>query len=209
MFIYLSKKIAIPNSSNIMDLAWSAEHGFIACGGEHGLLKVLKLDSADSDDESNKKRKGLTIPKNLSMNQSLEGHNGSVMAVTWNENYQKLTSSDQNGLIIVWILFKGSWYEEMINTREKAVVKGMSWTADGNKICIVYNDGAVIVGSVDGNRLWGKELKGLKLSQVEWSPDGKLILIGVLDSEIHVYDNSGNFITKVPLPVIQVVRGIQ
>ena len=52
----------------------------------------------------------------------------------------------------------------MINNRNKSVVKGMSWNTDGNKICIVYEDGAVIVGSVDGNRIWGKELKGKKTS---------------------------------------------
>ena len=50
------------------------------------------------------------------------------------------------------MLYKGSWYEEMINNRNKSVVKGMSWNTDGTKICIVYEDGAVIVGSVDGNR---------------------------------------------------------
>ena len=72
--------------------------------------------------------------------------------VVWNEGHQKLTSSDQYGLIIVWMLYKGSWYEEMINNRNKSVVKGMAWNADGQKICIVYEDGAVIVGSVDGNR---------------------------------------------------------
>ena len=49
-------------------------------------------------------------------------------------------------------------FEEMINNRNKSVVKDMKWTADGSKICIVYADGAVIVGSVDGNRLWGKEV---------------------------------------------------
>ena len=48
------------------------------------------------------------------------------------------------------------WYEEMINNRNKSVVRDMKWTADGRKIVIVYEDGAVIVGSVDGNRLWGK-----------------------------------------------------
>lgn len=53
----------------------------------------------------------------------------------------------------------GSWYEEMINNRNKSVVRGMKWNADGQKICIVYEDGAVIVGSVDGNRIWGRELK--------------------------------------------------
>ena len=43
----------------------------------------------------------------------------------------------------------------------------MAWNADGQKICIVYEDGAVIVGSVDGNRIWGKELRGTQLAFVE------------------------------------------
>jgi len=51
----------------------------------------------------------------------------------------------------------------------------MKWTSGGEKICIAYEDGAVIVGSVDGNRLWGKEL-GISLALVEWSPDGRMIL---------------------------------
>jgi len=52
--------------------------------------------------------KGLAAPNNLSMNQTLEGHNGTVQVVTWNEHYQKLTTSDQHGLIIVWSLYKGN-----------------------------------------------------------------------------------------------------
>ena len=47
----------------------------------------------------------------------------------------------------------------MINNRNKSVVTDMKWTPNGEKICIIYDDGAVIVGSVEGNRLWGKELK--------------------------------------------------
>ena len=72
--------------------------------------------------------KGLAAPSNLSMNQTLEGHQGQIQVVeniirrhkkylrlswlqvvTWNESHQKLTSSDQHGLIIVWMLYKGSW----------------------------------------------------------------------------------------------------
>ena len=41
----------------------------------------------------------------------------------------------------------------MINNRNKSFVTGMAWNGDGQKICIVYEDGAVIVGSIDGNRL--------------------------------------------------------
>eukprot|EP01001_Neometanema_parovale_P002282 NODE_12780_length_498_cov_73.138667_g12488_i0.p1 GENE.NODE_12780_length_498_cov_73.138667_g12488_i0~~NODE_12780_length_498_cov_73.138667_g12488_i0.p1 ORF type:complete len:100 (+),score=8.14 NODE_12780_length_498_cov_73.138667_g12488_i0:74-373(+) len=45
MFVYLSKKIAIPNGVKLRSLAWNAEQGWIACGGDSGLLKVLKLDT--------------------------------------------------------------------------------------------------------------------------------------------------------------------
>lgn len=53
--------------------------------------------------------------------------------------------------------------------------------------------GAVIVGSVDGNRIWGKELKGVLLSGVQWSPDGKFLLFTLASGEVHLYDNQGNF----------------
>ena len=136
---------------------------------------------------------------NLSMNQTLENHNGSVRVLAWNENYHKLTSSDQYGLIIVWMLHKGMWFEEMINNRNKSFVKAMKWTADGEKICIVYEDGYTIVGSVDGNRLWGKELE-LQLAHVEWSPDSRTILFATQQGQVHLYDTNGNFIQKMNIP---------
>nr|XP_006001165.1 PREDICTED: WD repeat-containing protein 35 isoform X1 [Latimeria chalumnae] len=203
MFIYLSKKIAIPNGLKLRCVSWNKEQGFIACGGEDGLLKVLKLE-VQADDA---KLKGLAAPSNLSMNQTLEGHSDAVQVVTWNEQYQKLTTSDQNGLIIVWMLYKGSWYEEMINNRNKSVVRSMSWNADGQKICIVYEDGAVIVGSVDGNRIWGKELKGIQLCHVAWSPDSKILLFGMANGEIHIYDSQGNFIVKMSVNCLVNVTG--
>ncbi|KFO69739.1 WD repeat-containing protein 35, partial [Cuculus canorus] len=187
--------IAIPGNVRLRCISWNKDQGFIACGGEDGLLKVLKLET--QSDEA--KIKGLAAPSNLSVNQNLEGHSGSVQVVTWNEQYQKLTTSDQNGLIIVWMLYKGVWYEEMINNRNKSVVRSMSWNADGQKICIVYEDGAVIVGSVDGNRIWGKDLKGSHLCHVAWSADSKVLLFGMANGEIHIYDSQGNFIVKMKL----------
>ncbi len=58
----------------------------------------------------------------------------------------------------------------MINNRNKSVVRGMAWNTDGQRICIVYEDGAVIVGSVDGNRIWGKEIKNVTLAGLCYSP---------------------------------------
>lgn len=50
--------------------------------------------------------------------QNLEGHSGSIICSTWNHPYMKLTTSDENGLIIVWVYTDtGDWVEEMVNNR--------------------------------------------------------------------------------------------
>jgi WD repeat-containing protein 35 len=130
------------------------------------------------------------------MNQTLEGHGGSLTLATWNNNFQKLTTADSNGLIIVWILYKGIWYEEMINNRNKGLVAGMQWDRTGQKICIVYEDGAVILGSVDGNRIWGKEVKN-NLAHIQWSPDGVFLLFGTSTGQLQIFDGNGTFVVKV------------
>ena len=216
MFIYLSKKIAIPNGVHLRCASWNAtevrsrttpslrpslsrlpvrpltalashSQGWIACGGDEGMLKVLKLESATV--------KGGQQGGNLSMNQTLEGHKGSVVVADWNPRHDKLTTSDQNGLIIVWMLHKGMWFEEMINNRNKSVVRDMRWSKDGEKICIAYEDGHVIVGGAGGKRLWGKDLP-LTLSLCEWSPDGRFVLFGTASGQVLLYDSSGHPIAE-------------
>lgn len=54
----------------------------------------------------------------------------------------------------------------------------------------------MIVGSVDGNRLWGRDLKHTQLSHVDWSPDSKTILFGLSNGEVHLYDNTGTYIVQ-------------
>lgn len=169
------------------------------------MLKVLKLEVPQTREA---KLKGLAAPSNLSMNQALEGHGGEVRVVKWNEQHNKLTSSDQHGLIVVWFLFKGLWYEEMINNRNRSIVKDMCWNKDGQKICIVYEDGAVIVGSVDGSRIWGKDLKGMSLTHVQWSPDGKVILFGTSKGDISVFDSHGTYNSKLTLHCLYNVTGV-
>ena len=61
----------------------------------------------------------------------------------------------------------------------------MQWSPDGKMVCIIYEDGAVIVGSVESSRLWGKKYKH-RLSIVCWSPDCKLLLFGTPEGEVRV-----------------------
>eukprot|EP01052_Picozoa_sp_SAG31_P004075 SAG31_NODE_165_length_21701_cov_9.786409_7_plen_347_part_00 len=195
MFVYLSKKIAIPNGVKLSSLSWNTEHGWIACGGEGGLLKVLKLENPGQPAPGGKPA------SSLSMNQTLEGHNGAVMVVNWNEQNRKLTTSDEHGLIIVWMLHKGLWFEEMINNRNKSTVTDQKWNSDGQKICIAYSDGHVIVGSVDGNRLWGKET-GHNLKLVEWAPDSNRIVFINDSNDVLLFDQNGSEIDKIQVQIL-------
>lgn len=49
---------------------------------------------------------------------------------------------------------------------------------------------------VTGNRIWGKDLKGTHLCHVTWSSDSKVLLFGMSNGEIHIYDSQGNFIVS-------------
>ena len=171
----------------ILGMSWGLDQGYIACGCEKGTLKVMRVEGGKT-----------VVGNSLSASQSLAGHNSGVKLVTWNDIHNKLTTSDESGLIIVWVLHKGHWFEEMINNRKKSVVSSLKWTSNGEKIGIAYEDGTVIVGSVEGNRLWGKELSH-QLSHIEWAPDGKTILFGTPKGEVKVYDYVGNFLYDAPI----------
>ena len=91
-------------------------------------LQVLKLESLLSSQTGDAAATG----SNLTMNQTLEGHQAPVMVAAWNETHSKLTTSDANGLIIVWILHKGMWFEEMINNRWGHTI--LSCQASGSRL---------------------------------------------------------------------------
>jgi len=57
--------------------------------------------------------------------------------------------------------------------------------------------GAIIVGSVEGSRIWGKELKKLILTGVQWSPNSKCLLFTIKTGEVHLYDSDGNFVVHI------------
>ncbi|KAG5510843.1 hypothetical protein JKF63_07915 [Porcisia hertigi] len=177
MLVYLSKRIAMPNGVKVTSTAWCEEQGWLACGGENGLLKVLKVDGGPQGQRAG----------GLSSNQTLEGHESTVHMVTWNQTYGKLTSCDVSGRIVVWMLHKGMWFEEMVNNRNSSRVVDFSWNPAGTKICIAYEDGTVIIGGVEGNRYWGRELP-YTLAKVCWSADGHLILFGTAAGDVCVHD---------------------
>ena len=80
--------------------------------------QVLRLEGATQKEVQKQAAAAAAAGGNvLAQNQSLEGHTGAVVCACWNNVFNKLTTSDEAGLIIVWTLYNGQWYEEMINNR--------------------------------------------------------------------------------------------
>lgn len=99
-------QIAIPNNTRINCIAWNKSQGYIAVGGDEGLLKVLKLESTSASNAQNQSTPAPPSSSNLGMNQTLDGHKEAIQVVTWNDSQQKLTTSDRDGVIMVWMLYK-------------------------------------------------------------------------------------------------------
>ncbi|KAI1714230.1 WD repeat-containing protein 35 [Ditylenchus destructor] len=175
-------QITAPGStsgSSFTCIAWMLNRGYVAVGGNDGALRVMLLNL---EQDKVIGTTATTLNPWLS-SQQLEAQ---VRLLCWNEIYQKLASSDDAGLIIVWMNHGSdeSWFEEMINNRQKSSVAALKWSNDGSKIAIAYEDGQVIVGSVDGNRLWNKDI-GASLTKICWSGDDALLLLGLTDGEVN------------------------
>uniref|UniRef100_A0A0K0FYV2 ANAPC4_WD40 domain-containing protein n=1 Tax=Strongyloides venezuelensis TaxID=75913 RepID=A0A0K0FYV2_STRVS len=203
MNVYLCKKIAVPFVSNLFCVSWMYNFGFIVAGGDEGQLKIIRLSNLTLKDKNSVGPSGTSAKEDISLNQNLEGHGSSnIILAVWNEVYQKLTTCDTNGLIIVWMNHGDNWYEEMINNRNKSIIVDMEWSHDGSKIVIVYEDGQVIVGSADGNRLWSKQFP-VELAAVTWSGNDSFLVFGYYNGEVHSYDIEGNYIQKLTMIPIE------
>jgi len=69
MLVYLSKKIAIPNNVRLNCISWNRDQGWIATGGDGGLLKVLKLETPTGPDAKLKVRLSYTLNAQMTQNQ--------------------------------------------------------------------------------------------------------------------------------------------
>lgn len=136
----------MPNDSELGCVAWDRSDGWVCCGGAAGLVRVLRLEPPDP--ETGKASISTFV---------LGGHlekGSKVNACRWNEKHRKLTTCDDAGLIIVWVLHKGQWHEEMLNNRQKSTVSDLRWAPDASKICIAYQV-----------RLWTASLMPLRASR--------------------------------------------
>lgn len=195
MIVCLFKKVTIQKNTFLTEINCNHMTNFMAIGGEDGFLKVVQIDLNKS-----KKNEDGTAVSPLTFSQNLSCHKKRIISLTWNSQVDKLTTCDEEGVIVVWkFTERDQWETEMINNREVSFVSDLKWSKMGNYLCFVYDDGHAIVGTSEGSRSWGNDVKqGLYL--VEWSPDESLLLFCVLNHNITVFSASGYQVGEMEIP---------
>ncbi len=79
------------------------------------------------------------------------------------------------------------------------VSKGFIYVLCKLTLYLSYDDGHAIVGTVDGSRCWGNDIKE-KIYKIEWSPDSNTILFAPLNFNIIVFHSSGYQIGEIEIP---------
>ncbi len=128
MSIYtcLFKKVTVHNSAKINKLSCNRVNQCIGIGGTEGFVKVVKIDLVN-----NKAANPLTFTQNLVQ------HKKKIITLVWNDLYEKLTTSDEEGIIIVWKFENNLWSVEMVNNRELSYVTDIKWSKQGIYLCFV------------------------------------------------------------------------
>lgn len=156
-------------------------------------MKLLKLET---DESKLPGVSGVAAPAVLTKHQTLEGHKDTVHLLAWNDTTFRLATADIGGQIIVWTNgVDDTWHEDMVNNRNESKVNDLKWSPNGSQICIIYEDGEVVVGSVEGGRLWGKST-GQNLHKMVWTLNSKLLLLFDANNDMFAFNNEG--ISKEP-----------
>jgi WD repeat-containing protein 35 len=200
MFCCLFKKVTVHNSAKLSKISSNKNSNFLGIGGSEGFVKVVQIDLTKKAPDG-----GNANP--LTFTQNLVCHKKKINVICWNDVHDKLSTSDEEGVIVVWkFTEKGQWETEMINNRELSLVTDLKWSKQGTFLCFVYDDGHAIVGTVEGSRCWGNDIRD-KLYLLEWSPDSSSLLFACQNSNIVIFSCSGYQIGEMEIePMLRNVR---
>jgi len=130
MFCCLFKKVTVHNTAKLSIINCNRNTNTIAIGGSEGFVKIIQIDLL--------KTKGDANSNPLTFTQNLVCHKKKIILINWNDYQDKLTTCDEEGVIIVWKLTEdGKWETEMINNREISFVSSLKWSKQGNYLCFM------------------------------------------------------------------------
>lgn len=188
MYCALVSKRSISTKETLLKITNSRISNFYAVGGTDGVLKILNFDF--SLPKSNQIKNPSIELANFIFCQPLYFHKTAITHVAFNDTYNRLTTCSEDGYLIIWKVEKGNWFVELRNNRTESTITALKWSKQGTLICFGYEDGYVLLAHIENDNIWGKHYrKGLYL--IEWSPDGKNIMLAFRNYNVVIINING------------------
>ena len=194
----LLRRINIQRSEHLSKIGINQKSNFFCIGDSKGFLQVINYPQIEAQTQPSNRDESFSQKQNCFQYISNLKHKGSINLISWNIPYNKLTTVDMEGSLVVWKKKNGIFDIEMVNNREESFLRDVKWSKDGEYICFIYDDGQIYTGLVDGNHEWNTEVdKGLMF--VEFSPDNQKILISKKKELIYIFSINGKQIGELKL----------
>ncbi|TNJ28116.1 WD40 repeat protein [Giardia muris] len=183
---FLFKRILFSESGEAAThLAWNKYDRHLVAGGSAGTIRLMLIEVVVGEAKS--RRLQVTFDKKL----ELHGNNA-ITTLSWNENDSRFTSGDIHGDVIVSGFADGRWTKDVINSPGKLPVVSAIWSPDSSKLLMVYENGAIVLGTASGHKIYSGTLKQQSAPRFAFISDTRLdqFIVG-WDYLIRCYDYDG------------------
>lgn len=177
---YLSNRISTPEEKVVTTVAWNRVNNLIACGQTNGIITIASINY-------NLDHPGLS---KIDINLTLVEHKHPITALSWNERFNKLTSGDSAGLLIVWLEHNSKWRPTMVNEEHNSPIVSLCCSNNSEIISIIYADGRIICGDSSGNQKWTTVIESSPTIAC-WNPTAKTLFVGFEDSKMMMIKSRG------------------
>ena len=196
----LLRRINIQRSEQLSQISINPMTNFFCIGDSKGFLQIINYPQIISQSQPVSRDESFSQGENKNCFQFISNiqHKYSISLITWNICYNKITTVDSEGTLVVWTRKNGYYDIEMVNKREESYIRGVKWSKNGKYICFVYEDGQIFTGLVEGNHDWYNTLES-GLAFVEFSSDNTKILIAKKKEKIYIFSINGQQIGELNL----------
>ena len=196
----LLRRINIQRSEQLSKIAINPKTNFFCVGDSKGFIQIINYSQIIAQSQPLNKDESFSQKENQNCFQFISNihHKYSISLITWNVCYNKLTTVDSEGTLVVWKKKNNLFDVQMVNNREESYIRNVRWSKDGKYICFVYEDGQIYTGLVNGSHEWYNVIDS-GLAFVEFSPDDKKILIGKKKEKIYIFSINGQQIGEINL----------